>query len=171
MEKLCTEISEALCTYRKLLELEFKTIDEIARLNQIDNDIRKKFVDILEKMGDITNMIKCVGIDLQENEYEECVRQVTQFQTQCRNMLSLKQVVLLDRRDEVRNDLAKYDKLKGLIRPTVPNRICSICFTREVDVYVSPCGHTFCTDCSQQAHNHCFICKGLISSTHKLFYN
>jgi hypothetical protein len=49
--------------------------------------------------------------------------------------------------------------------------ICTICLTKEVCQTVTPCGHTFCDDCSQKQMTSCFICRVQIRDKVRLYFS
>ena len=46
---------------------------------------------------------------------------------------------------------------------------CTICYENEVNVCFVPCGHTFCRECGKRANQKCFICKGVVTETKRIF--
>ena len=49
--------------------------------------------------------------------------------------------------------------------------VCTICMTKEVSQAVTPCGHTFCDDCTTKQVTSCFICRLQIRDKIRLFFN
>lgn len=53
------------------------------------------------------------------------------------------------------------------------NRICSICKDRNVDAFLSPCGHTICMEDGlelQKDSNQCHLCRKTFTSVNKLYF-
>jgi hypothetical protein len=51
-------------------------------------------------------------------------------------------------------------------------KLCAICFDREVDMVMVPCGHTLCTGCSNyNTSNKCAHCRSVIQKRVKLFFS
>lgn len=53
-------------------------------------------------------------------------------------------------------------------------KICSICFDKEVDTALVPCGHTYCKKCSEKDRSRyarCAQCRTEISSRIKIFFS
>lgn len=46
---------------------------------------------------------------------------------------------------------------------------CTICYENEINVCLMPCGHTFCTPCSEKLKKKCFACNGAVTETTKLY--
>lgn len=51
-------------------------------------------------------------------------------------------------------------------------KLCAICFDREVDMVMVPCGHTLCSGCSNyNTSNKCAHCRSVIQKRVKLFFS
>jgi len=48
--------------------------------------------------------------------------------------------------------------------------LCAVCVDSHVTVAFAPCGHTFCSVCSNKTLNACYICRTKIQSKLKLFF-
>jgi hypothetical protein len=48
--------------------------------------------------------------------------------------------------------------------------LCAVCMSGHVTVAFAPCGHTFCSFCSNKTLNACYICRTKIQSKLKLFF-
>ena len=54
-------------------------------------------------------------------------------------------------------------------RPTAPT--CTICMTREVTQALTPCGHTYCDECTRSQMTGCYICRVQIRDKIRLYFN
>jgi len=102
----------------------------------------------LEQMGGparayLASVLEKINI---EPEYKELIEQYKRFSV-------LKTVV----------NVASFQKQ---VAPT-----CTICMTREVSQAITPCGHTFCLECSQKQLTACFICRVQIRDKLQLYFN
>jgi len=54
---------------------------------------------------------------------------------------------------------------------TTPVKKCTVCYTREVQTVLVPCGHTFCTSCAARAETRgrCHTCRGRVDSTMRVY--
>ena len=54
---------------------------------------------------------------------------------------------------------------------TTPVKKCTVCYTREVQTVLVPCGHTFCTSCAARAETRgrCHSCRGRVDSTMRVY--
>jgi hypothetical protein len=46
---------------------------------------------------------------------------------------------------------------------------CPVCFVREVNTAVLPCGHTFCNDCAMKIIGTCFVCSAALHSKCRIY--
>ncbi len=56
-----------------------------------------------------------------------------------------------------------------LQKQSVPT--CTICMHKEVNIAVTPCGHTFCEDCCRTQMTACYICRLQIRDRVRLFFS
>ena len=64
--------------------------------------------------------------------------------------------------------LMSISELLGCVRPSTKK--CAVCYTREIEVVLSPCGHTFCQNCARRAERtRCHTCRSNITSTMRVF--
>jgi hypothetical protein len=48
---------------------------------------------------------------------------------------------------------------------------CPVCLVHQVNMFIDPCGHTFCDACmSKCGDNECCVCRGFIKAKRKLFW-
>lgn len=79
--------------------------------------------------------------------------------------------------DDYKEIMAQYKKFVALrpiilmnqVQHTVPS--CTICMNKEVSFAVTPCGHTYCDECSRAQTTACFICRVQIRDRIKLFFS
>tara|TARA_B100000745_G_C20134513_1_gene388836 strand:- start:428 stop:1375 length:948 start_codon:yes stop_codon:yes gene_type:complete len=55
------------------------------------------------------------------------------------------------------------------------SNICPVCFTKTVNRFLDPCGHTFCEDClNKSINNHnekfCMICRKIYQKSNSLYF-
>ena len=65
--------------------------------------------------------------------------------------------------------------VKEMVSPDEVNKkLCPVCFDREVDMAMVPCGHTFCKGCSDvdiNMHANCPQCRTAVRSRIKIFFS
>ena len=86
----------------------------------------------------------------------------------------LTKISLEDDYKEIMTQYKKFVALRPIIlmnqvQHTVPT--CTICMTKEVHSAVTPCGHTYCEDCSKVQNTACFICRVQIRDRVRLFFS
>jgi len=69
--------------------------------------------------------------------------------------------------------LQKYSALRDILLPqravTQSDPLCCICMTEPIVIALSPCGHTFCTNCSKRTVV-CHICRQGVVSRLRVFF-
>lgn len=96
-------------------------------------------------------------------------------------LLEKQEVIISNLQTEAGLLIVNRDKLEAIIRSlgitynviknTPMNHTCPICISREVDVYLEPCGHTLCKTCSRMQNTHCHMCRTKIRTTRNIYYS
>lgn len=47
--------------------------------------------------------------------------------------------------------------------------VCPVCLSKQVQVYLDPCGHSFCCDCIRSTF--CYICRNKFTKASKLYFS
>ena len=70
--------------------------------------------------------------------------------------------------------LEALQQLLGSVRSS-DKKTCSVCYTRELSTCLVPCGHGFCTNCSDRARQRnpprCFTCRARIADHLRVYVN
>jgi hypothetical protein len=63
--------------------------------------------------------------------------------------------------------------LDDIVKPEdVGKKMCPVCFDREVDTVLVPCGHTYCNGCSvYDGHQRCPQCRTGVQRRIKIFFS
>ena len=69
------------------------------------------------------------------------------------------------------NKLLQLKDVYGVLHNQNNTTQCKICFNRQVDLFLVPCGHTFCQDCVTPDTKRCHICRLLIHKLCNLFFS
>lgn len=48
--------------------------------------------------------------------------------------------------------------------------LCPICMSKDLAVFMIPCGHVFCSLCAEQVKDTCFTCRASVTSKNKLYF-
>lgn len=71
------------------------------------------------------------------------------------------------------NTVQKYSGLRDILMPqrtaNITEPVCCICMTEVAILAFTPCGHTFCTNCSKKT-SVCHICRQVVSNRIRLFF-
>ena len=62
--------------------------------------------------------------------------------------------------------------IQGIVKPDdMTKKMCPVCFDREVDCVLVPCGHTYCHGCSEyDRNNKCPQCRASVQRRIKIFF-
>jgi hypothetical protein len=63
--------------------------------------------------------------------------------------------------------------IQGIIKPDdMIKKMCPVCFDREVDTVLVPCGHTYCSGCSEYDRSHkCPQCRAPVQRRIKIYFS
>ena len=109
-------------------------------------------------------------MDKTNNSYSELVMSIQKKAKEFDRHLTIIKSLnneLLERSEKVQ--LAIQDMLKTI--KYKPKEYCSVCYTREPRICLIPCGHVFCTACTDRARsrNRCFTCRGTIDNAVRVY--
>ena len=84
--------------------------------------------------------------------------------------ISTKLVIMKKMLSDNENNLENSRKefVEQIKREINPDLLCQICFDNRINVILTPCGHTFCTECVGNSTT-CFNCRSTIDKSFKLF--
>lgn len=166
--------------------------------------LSKKYKDLSNELNLCNGVIQDTNRNLKnsENSNEAIMRIITthnptgleSFQNiylPFHSTLSKSVATLLTTLDSRRNDLESEIRLvtnklnalrkiitvgvKEIVSPDEVNKkLCPVCFDREVDMAMVPCGHTFCKGCSDvdiNMHANCPQCRSAVRSRIKIFFS
>jgi hypothetical protein len=71
----------------------------------------------------------------------------------------------------VYRSLAAFTDVYRAARSTWPSYACPICMSDCVDVFLSPCGHTYCAKCCPPISDRCFVCRMHVARVHDLYFS
>ena len=81
------------------------------------------------------------------------------------------QLILINKmvKDKVNSlDNRRKEYIEKIKKEINPDLLCQICFSNRIDIILTPCGHTFCSDCIGDSKE-CFNCRGSIEKSYKVF--
>ena len=74
--------------------------------------------------------------------------------------------MLSDNESNLENSRKEF--VEQIKREVNPDLLCQICFDSRINIILTPCGHTFCTECLGNSTT-CFNCRSTIEEAFKLF--
>ena len=74
--------------------------------------------------------------------------------------------MLSDNESNLENSRKEF--VEQIKREVNPDLLCQICFDSRINIILTPCGHTFCTECLGNSTT-CFNCRTTIEKAFKLF--
>lgn len=181
-EKTLGDLERSISEGRKLVQAQFVEYSQLKTALESNGLRYKQFTDntkcILEQLEFVDAAAEALGIDKDELDI-------------CRNVMHAIKAKAAAGFEKVRDEttallkdkakrVRRMAKLYGMLRDTSACA-CPICLTSEVNVYVQPCGHTFCKNCvpdggtacvtnsSGTFNKRCYICRAGIQRTLPLF--
>ncbi len=171
-----------------------KEVEKLLKINNyiklLDNYITN-VESISKSLEEINNDTECCVINNIANEDITSVFTTNKF-TDIKNTI-MEQVTTINETKLKLTDLSyiinlkisNYDNLLNEYKNMVKNiladesntckimndMLCTICYEKEINKCITPCGHTICNDCSVKLNGKCFICNQKYTSVVKLFIN
>ena len=129
----------------------------------------KEFIQLQDKLNQINERFQMEVKLLQQNisTIENMIGFLQKLPNEHKDETIMKSII--DSMNQLSQKILKNDKIKGIKEEYVQQRkevekyiylikklnnfnqcnICPVCFTKTVDHFIDPCGHTFCRDCIQ----------------------
>ena len=116
---------------------------------------------------------------------EQNIQNLKQIDSEPNNMKLLEEELSIQRHhyinhyiNDIHTKLKSYHKSMNTIKyinslysiNQSNSKVCSICLTNEISTFTIPCGHTFCSECSEKLNNKCYICRQLITKVCNMYY-
>ena len=148
------------------------------------NDTKKSLDESRVKLEKSLQNIRDICVDQPENE--ELNKTYLPFINSINTVIKEKTCALDLRRDELEKEKdtvnKKLNTLRGLITTgiqdminpeDVQKKMCPVCFEREVNMVLVPCGHTYCKGCldlDNSKNAKCAQCRSIINARVKIFF-
>ena len=132
-------------------------------------EFMKEFIQLQDKLNQINERFQMEIRLLQQNisTIENMISFLQKLPNEHKDEIIMKSII--DSMNQLSQKILKNDKIKGIKEEYVQQRkevekyiyfikklnnfnqcnICPVCFTKTVDHFIDPCGHTFCRDCIQ----------------------
>lgn len=169
------ELNEHIVNAKEKLTREIKRYSELVLDHSILSDklqqVNKNFVHLADIFAYISNTASQCG--LEENATQDNLDNA-QF-----SIINLKTKLT----EKINEDLFAIDsqlKKSGLLikkmgeafnifRTLSYSYLCCICLQNYVEVFASPCGHTFCSQCLKS--NFCYLCRKKVDKVNNIYFN
>jgi predicted O-linked N-acetylglucosamine transferase (SPINDLY family) len=161
-------IDETVSKGKELLLKTLKDYDdcknEIHRINKRIHNTEETIRKIREQLRYLTELhTELFAIN------EDFVNRLLEKQEQIVSELQTEAGLLICNRDRLEAIIRSLGKTYNVIKNTPMHHTCPICITREVDVYLEPCGHTICRECNKNTH--CHMCRTKIRTSKSIYYS
>lgn len=146
------------------------------------NETKKTLEEALVKMEKAIQTIKDICVNFEgdilktEAPFRDSVYKTTQDKI---NYLNSRKEQFEKERDDIGRKLNALRKLittaiSDLVKPEdVQKKMCPVCFDKEVNMVLVPCGHTYCNGCAEldrTRHAKCAQCRSQINARVKLYF-
>ena len=153
--------------------IQFKEQQE--KVNQLEVDWHKSLKETessISKVTDFIDFLHVLDVKHSEIDSDDLVKQIKILGDAIKESSKTK---IVQGEYERELYLLKY-YLHHWIKPLNGGNIgntCSMCLQKPVDTVLSPCGHTGCSECIAKVglEGICFICRGSIGRSHKIYFN
>jgi hypothetical protein len=136
-------------------------------LLSIENDVKNVAIDIQNKLEHIKTLLQ---IDNLQDHVDSITYSFSCIQDSFKDVLNEK-INKIDKKLIISEQiLHKLSQSYGILKNITPGYACPICINKQVNVYVSKCGHTFCNECISKT-NYCYICRSKIEKINKLYFS
>jgi DNA repair ATPase RecN len=161
-------IDETVSKGKELLLNTLKEYDEckskIYKINKNIHNTEKTISNIREQLRYLTELHTDLFVI-----NEDIINRLLEKQEQIVLELQTEAGLLICSRDRLEAIIRSLGKTYNVIKNTPMHHTCPICITREVDVYLEPCGHTLCRDCNKNTH--CHMCRTKIRTSKHIYYS
>jgi hypothetical protein len=134
----------------------------------------EQYIELNDKKIELLNNIKidiiftslCTDITIFNNEEDKKLSSIKTVLFEVKNKIS-------DIDYKISTRLEKINNFKKLINKCTEDKykdkyLCQICYSGKINTCISPCGHTFCEECSKKMNN-CANCRLKIDKKIKMF--
>ena len=138
--------------------------NSIHEINKRIHNTEKTVLSIREQLKHLSNLHSEL-CDIND----DFVRNLLEKNEQIISGLQSEAGLLICTRDKLEAIIRSLGKTYNVIKNTPMHHTCPVCITREVDVYLEPCGHTICKQCNQNTH--CHMCRTKIRTSKNIYYS
>ena len=157
------------------------------KLNQINERFQIEIRLLQQNISTIENMISFLQKLPNEHKDETIMKSIIDSMNQLSQKILKNEKIKGIKEEYVqqRKEIEKYIYLIKKLNNFNQCNICPVCFTKTVDHFIDPCGHTFCRDCIQSLkkspeldlyeigrndNSQCCICRERIKTIRPLYF-
>lgn len=129
--------------------------------NLIHEELAPEFTKLYNEYDTLKNKLIAEAIEKKNNKIMDLMNEIHDFEAELSAIRSVA--------TQIDNGLEESDKNKNC---------CPICFEREVNICINPCGHTICSECNKVSGQNmgrqfgkCPTCRGTVTSFIKIFFS
>lgn len=170
-----THLAESITKGRNRLLSEIRIYSD---LNKEKNMLSEKLAQFNKNISQIDDILAFVS-----NTASQCSIDANYIQDNLDNIQFSTQNLRTSVNERINDDIFKIEsKLSensttirklgdayNIFRTLSYSYLCCICLQNTVDVYASPCGHTFCNACLKS--NFCYFCRKKVDKISKIYFN
>ena len=167
--------------YKELNETIRKINISLGKLMDDEKNLDESIVKIHTAMLDIKGQCIVYSADLVDEfqkSHAQFYEEILHVQATAKNTIMTRKAILettLDSMTRKQNALRPIilEGTRELIGEDAANKkLCAVCFDREVDTVMVPCGHTCCAGCSNyHKSTKCMQCRATIQKTIKIYFS
>jgi hypothetical protein len=173
------EIFSSLKTRYSDLQKEINTIDDDnSILINANQNLERGYDHIKHVIGVYNKDMKLPQVDKYLNAFDELKKLNRSTNESILTIMNAKKNTLEAENDNISrklNALRKYITAgigEMVNKDELNKKFCPVCFDREVNIALVPCGHTYCSQCYECDKNtKCPQCRSYISSKVKLYFS
>jgi hypothetical protein len=112
-------------------------------------------------------------IDVAEysNDIDHIQKSLDMFDTKVCSHITNQSSHLREEYTDSFNKLAQLKDVYKILKNSDVTFACPICLTRQVESFLTPCGHTYCSKCLEDIRQRCYICRQNIDRVRSLYFN
>ncbi len=144
---------------------------QMKKVNQLENDYKIELETVERNVSKLTDFIDFLNILIVKHDDLDITDIVKGIREIIHTLSDDTRIKQLHDSYKFESSLLQY-YIEHFVKPINGGNMgstCSICMQRSVDRFLDPCGHTICSECLQECHDSCFICRSHIIQSKPLY--
>lgn len=164
LKALGEQVNKAYARYHKLIQMYVDTQESHQRISQIIDEFNKLDTMSNKLIKDTQSSKDIIDIPAPSEILNDSYKVF-------KETLDEKAKQILENINNQQKQIKQFAKIFNTIQAFCGFRVCPICLNNEIEVYLAPCGHTYCKNCSKTTAISCHICKKRVNYAYPLFLN